>query len=236
MRTLAIISAVLLGYLTGAFAQGLDVDLRKPRPDSGSQAYRRRVTALIGDRYPSLLTGKPSGTPVLTVLFNPDGSVADSALDLLPRKDTELSVSEGQFARFGFYSGDLQYIGVDRINLRTSFAIVVFGALQPKNLDRELVDRLFPKLLDSKPPANDQIWILFDHEGKVVKRGEEAVDPSRLVETLQMRYPGIHTAEVTLSSVVRRDGRPLEDADGNAVQLECVWLAARSPLPQESRP
>lgn len=236
MQALALIWALLLASWTGAFAQPLDVDLRKPPPDSGSQAYSGRLTALIKDRYPSLLNGKPSGTPVVTVVFNPDGSVAQSALDLLSGKERELSVSEGKFARFGFNSGDLQYIGVDRVSLRATSVIVVVGALQPKNLDRELVDRLFPKLLDSKPPANEQIWILFDHEGKVVKRGEETVDPSRLVETLQRRYPEIHTAEVTLTSVVKRDGRPLEDADGNAVQLESVWLAARSPLPQQGRP
>lgn len=236
MRVLALISAVLLGFSTGLFARAADIDLRKLPPDPGSQAYSHRINELIRDRYPFLLTGKPSGTPVVTVVFNPDGSVADSALDLLSGKDRELSASEGQFARFGLSSGDLQYIGVNRVSLRATSAIVVFGTMRPKSLDRELIDHLFPKLLDSKPLANDQIWILFDHEGKVVKQGEETMDLSRLSEMLEARYPGIHTAEVTLTSVVRRDGRPLEDADGNAVQLECVWLAARSLLPQESRP
>jgi len=77
------------------------------------------------------------------------------------------------------------------------------------------------------------IWILLDHEGRVLRTGEEVVDSRALKTVLEARYPGIRTAEITTSPVFARDGKPITNSAGEILQLHCVWLAAGSPNPGE---
>jgi hypothetical protein len=113
--------------------------------------------------------------------------------------------------------------------------VVVFGARDSRDLDRALVQRYFPDALKRKAPPEGELWLLFTHDGEVVERGEEPLSPLSFPKTLEARYPGIHTAESTLASVVGVDGKPLIDATRHPLKLECVWLSADSPVPEHQQ-
>ena len=102
-------------------------ELVKPPPDASVQPSRERVTALIKERYPQLLLGHLSGTPVLTVLLNADGTIARSDLEISQQSAGTLTVTELQFTRFGLRSGELQSVGVEREQLPHGAVLIVFG-------------------------------------------------------------------------------------------------------------
>lgn len=229
---LALVHVSLLSVAAATTAaQQPPSELRKGPPDLGSRGYDKRLTALIQQRYPELNAGSPKGIPVVTVLLNYDGSVAGTHLELSPEGTPTLTASEEEFARFGLSAGRMQYIGVGRLQLPTTEAVVIFGAGDSRNLDRALIERFFPNALTQRAPPNDQLWVLFDHEGKILRVGEDTVAPERLRQTLEARFPGIHTADMTSSPVFGRDDRPLADLSHHALVLDCVWLTADSPLP-----
>jgi hypothetical protein len=91
------------------------------------QADSARLALLAEERYPRLLTEKLSGTPIVTVLFNPDGTVAETALEVSERDPTTLVVSEGQFAPFGVSGGQLRYLGVARVELPLNTVLIAFA-------------------------------------------------------------------------------------------------------------
>jgi len=80
-------------------------ELRKPAPDASAQPYRERLEALIGSRYPNLVTEKLPGTAVVTVLLEMDGAIAATHLDVSPEPLKELTASESQFAWLGVAVG-----------------------------------------------------------------------------------------------------------------------------------
>jgi hypothetical protein len=232
LRGLALVRVSLLAVTAAtAAAQQPPSELHKTPPDSGSRGYDKRLTALIEQRYPELATSKPTGIPVVTVLLNYDGSVVGTHLELAPEGTPTLTASEESFARFGLSAGRMQYIGVGRLQLPTTEAVVIFGAADSRELDRALIERFFPKARSRHVPANDRLWILFDHEGRVLRVGDDAIAPEHLRQTLEARFPGIHTADMTSSPVFGRDDRPLMDLSQHALVLDCVWLTADSPLP-----
>ncbi len=214
-----------------ALAQPSAPELRKGPPDSGSRGYDKRLTALIEQRYPGLHAGKPEGIPVVTVLLNYDGSVAGTYLEFAREGAAALTASEEKFARFGLSAGRMQYIGVGRIQLSTTPAVVIIGAGDSRDLDRALVERFFPNALTQRAPANHRLWILFDHEGRVLRTGEETTSPEKLRQALEARFPGIRTTDMTSSPVFGRNNLPLEDSSHHPLELDCVWLAAGSALP-----
>lgn len=103
-------------------------ELRKTPPDSGSRSYDTQLTALIEQRYSELNAGKPKGIPAVTVLLNYDGSVAGSYLEFAREGTPTLTASEEKFAPFGLSAGRMQYIGVGRVQLPSTEAVVIFGA------------------------------------------------------------------------------------------------------------
>lgn len=228
---LAPVGLLALAAGTGT-AQPSVEELRKGPPDPGSRGYDKRLTALIEQRYPELNATKPRGIPVVTVLLKYDGSVAGTYLEFAREGTPALTASEEKFARFGLPAGRMQYIGVGRIQLPTTPAVVIFGAGDSRDLDRALVERFFPKALTQQTSANDQLWILFDHEGRVLRVGEEAIALGNLRHALEARFPGIRTADMTASPVFGQDNRPLEDSSHHPLELDCVWLTADSALPQ----
>jgi hypothetical protein len=221
----------------GAMAQPVLDTLRKPPPDSMSRAYGTRLAALVESRYPELLASKHTGIPVVTVLLNWDGTVAATNLEYAPLEyaangdPPALTVSEEHFARFGHLAGQLRYMGAGRVQLANGPAVVIFGGRDAREVDRALVTRLFPKVLTQHAPVNDQLWIIFDHDGTVLRAGEEPVAPEKLRETLETRFPKMRTADVTTAPVFGSDDRPLEDAGHHALTLNCLWLTADSPPP-----
>lgn len=206
-------------------------DLLKPAPDARMQPFRERLTGLVRENYPQLLIGSFVGTPVLTVLFNPDGTVARSSLQLYTEPSGQLTATESQFAAFGLRSGELQYVGEARLELSSRTVLVVFGARSSQVLDRELVEQYFPRAVTGDFKVGENLWILFDHAGHVLKHGVEAVNPSNLAKTLEARYPGIHISDATVAPVMGRDDHPVENSRHHGVELNCLWLTADSPLP-----
>jgi hypothetical protein len=205
-------------------------ELRKPAPDASAQPYRDRLEMLIRSRYPKLITEKVSGTAVVTVLLEIDGQVATTRLDISPEPLKELTASESQFARLGVSVGELRYIGISQVDLPLNTVLVVFGARNSRDLDRALVERFFSSVLTEGLPEGEEMWILFDHEGQVLASGQELVS-SDLTSVLEARYPGIRIGSVVANTVYARDGHPLKGAEHESLQLNCVWLAADSPLP-----
>jgi hypothetical protein len=207
-------------------------DLQKRPPDAKGEPFRERLTALVKARYPRLLAGNLVGTPVLTVLFNSDGTIARSDLEISAKSSSTLTATEMQFARFGLGSRDLQYIGAGHVPLPGGTALVIFGARSAENLDRALAQRYFPKVLSEPAPSGQELWILFDPTGHVLKVGEALPQPGDLKKGLELRYPGIHISETTDSPLLGSDGRAIENVKHVPVQLHCAWLAPDSPLPQ----
>jgi hypothetical protein len=205
-------------------------DLLKPAPDAQIQPFRERLMGLMRDNYPQLLIGSFVGTPMLTVLFNPDGTVGRSSLQLYTEASTQLTASEAQFAGFGLHSGELQYVGEARLELSSRTVLVVFGARSGQVLDRELVEQYFPRAITGDVEVGESLWILFDHAGHVLRYGAEAVNPLSLVKILETRYPGIHISDTAVAPVIGRDDHPVEDSRHHAVQLNCLWLTVDSPL------
>jgi hypothetical protein len=206
-----------------ALAMG-GADLQMPPPDPQAQPYRDRLVALIEGQYPQLLTQKIAGTAMVTVLFDSDGTLLASNLEVVPAAVTTLTASEMQFARFGLAADDLKYIGTFRIPLPPNTIVVVFGARDSRKLDLALVEHFFPKVLAQGVPPGFGIWILFDHDGKVLRTGEERFESQDLRKVLETRFPNIRTSDITIAHV---DG-PLR----KGLQLHCVWLANGSPLPE----
>jgi hypothetical protein len=169
---------------------------------------------------------------MITVLFDPDGTLAGADLQVFSGALSVLTASESQFARFGLTAGELRYIGVARIQLPLNAVLVVFGGRDSRDLDRALVERLFPKVLAQGGAPNEEMWILFDHEGRALRTGQEHFDPSKLRKILEVRYPGIQTSAMTVTAIIGRDGRPIRSPSHDAIQLYWVWLAIGSPLPK----
>jgi hypothetical protein len=197
-------------------------DLLKPAPDANVQPFQERLTTLVKARYPQLLVGGLVGTPVLTVLFNSDGTVARSNLQLAQTPGT-LTATETQFERFRLRTGELQYVGEARVQLPRSTVFVIFGARSSEALDRELVERYFPQALASGVKPGESLWILFDHQGHVLKRGAEVLQTTDLKMLMEARYPGIRVSDATVA--------PVENSRHETLRLNCLWLAVDSPTP-----
>ena len=205
-------------------------ELQKPPPDAIAPSHER-MTALIKERYPQLLLGHLSGTPVLTVLLNADGTIARSDLEISQQSAGTLTVTEFQFAPFGLRPGELQSVGVEREQLPHGAVLIVSGTRSSVELDRALVERYFPKVMTERVPAGEELWILFDHSGNVLKFGEEILPSADLKDTLEQRYRGILISAITVSSVIAPDGRQIEDTAQVPLHLDCVWLTTNSPSP-----
>ena len=219
----------ICGSVVLAASQG--AELRKHPPDALGGPLQQQLQALVAGRYPRLLREKITGTAIVTILLNPDGTLGGANFEVSPSGSGGLAASEMQFARFGLAAGELRYIGVARIQLPLNTVRVVFGGRDSRDLDRALVERFFAKLSLQGVSPGTGIWILFDHEGRVLHTGEEPVEPAALRKTLEARYPGIRTSEMTTAPAMGRDGRPITDRRGQSLQLYCVWLAIGSPPP-----
>lgn len=209
-----------------AAAQPTEDSLVMPAPpDQG------RLRALLAQRYPELLEHRVTGTPVVIALFGADGQLVRTALESRSSPATAFTASEGEFERFGHLTAPLRYVGLVRLALPTNMVVVMFGGLGAPELDRALVERYLPRALAQGTRAV-AIWILFDHEGRVLLTGEESVETHSLRPVLEARFPGIRIAETTVTPVVGKGGRAVRNASGAALQLHCIWLEAGARLPQ----
>jgi hypothetical protein len=204
---------------------------RKPAPDAQTQPYRERLESLIESRYPRLTTQRITGTALVTVLFDADGTLAASNLEIMAAPVSVLTASELRFASFGLAAGELKYLGVARISLPRNTILVIFGEKDSRELDLALVAHLFPNVLAQGVPAGQGIWVLFDHDGKVLRSGQERFEAKDLRRMLEARFRGIRTSDMTVTPVIDRQEPLVKPSRNSALQLHCVWLAVGSSLP-----
>jgi hypothetical protein len=91
-----------------------------------------------------------------------------------------------------------------------------------------LVEHFFPKVLDQGVPTGFGIWILFDHDGKVLRSGEERFQSQELRNMLETRFPSIRTSDI---AVARVDG-PFSSPRNQP----CAWKSKPPPLLTASSP
>lgn len=203
-------------------------ELRKPAPDV-LRPTKETLADLVRIRYPQLLE-QVTGTPVVTMLFDPDGSVMRSNLTILAQNSGTLTATAARFEGWDVRVGELQSLGEVPVQLPHARALVIFGIRSDGILNRELVEHYFPEALTSGVPDGQRLWVLFDHEGHVRRYGVEGMPSADLRKRMQHRYPGVDITEVTVEQVMDRGGHPVEDRKHATLKLNCLWLAANSPL------
>jgi hypothetical protein len=234
VRTASGLSVGLIAILLGSGILRADApELQKPAPAAEAQPYRARIEQLLVTHYPRLLVERLSGAQTVLFLFNPDGSLAATALEEHATGQEALVASELQFARFGVSAGELRYIGAASLQLPLNKVVVVFAGRDSRQVDRALVEHYFPDALARGAPPGASLWILFDHEGRVLRTGSEHVDPAQLRKLLAQRYAGIALGDLTAAAVYGRDGRPVKNAQQETLQLYSVWLSSGSPVPSD---
>jgi len=221
-------------FLTAA-ASGLcqgdsSTELRKPEPSSLSPSSAR-FEALIKQRYPNILAHTFVGTPVVSVLVEPTGRITRSNLEVFTGPPSRFVASESQIARLAPAGAHITDRAFKIVKVSNTTVIELFAITDSHKLDRALVERFFPKVLKEGVPSGEGIWMLFDHEGRVLRTGQEHIELSNLRRMLELRYPGIQTASVASFPIVGRDEQPLE-MQQSMVRLHCVWLAIGSVAPE----
>ena len=218
------ISVAICGYPLKSPGADASTDLRKPAPDAQARPYQARLEGVIRERYPELFTRTVDGIPIVTALFDSQGNLLRTDLEVSSASASELGVSAASFRRFGVIASDLQYVAEASVQLPANTVVVAFAGIGSRELDRALVRRLFPQVFAQGTSGSEELWILFDHEGRVLRTGEEHFQAEHLRTLLEKRYPGIRTIDMTVTPVSNSRGRPL--------QLSCVWLSSDSPLPE----
>ncbi len=209
-------------------------ELRKVPPSFWLQ--RTELIEVIRERYPNLEKQDFSGTPLVTVLFSADGTVVATHLERLPDKASAPVASEAQFQRLGVTQGTLQYVGTARVAVGNSSPIVIFAARDSRDLDRALIEHYFPRAINERATDDRTLWILFDHDGRVIRTGSEVLNPKTFARTLEHRFSGIHTDEMMAVEIWSKDGKPVRNGAHHRLKLECVWLTGGSPVPSTSTP
>ena len=228
--------AVTLGVLflttaaLGLFQGGVSTDLRKPEPSSLPPSSVQ-FEALLKERYPDILTHTFVGTPVVSVLIEPSGRITRVNLEVFTGPPSRFVASESQIARLAPAGTHITDTGFKIAKVSDTTVIELFAVTDSHELDRALVERFFPKVLKEGVPSGEGIWMLFDHEGRVLRTGEEHIELSNLRRMLELRYPGIQTASAASFPVVGHDGQPLK-IRRSLVRLYCVWLAIGSVVPE----
>lgn len=222
-----------------------------PPPGTGTDSPGLRLgetfEALLRTRYPELLQGNSTGTPVIVVLLNEDMTVANSAqIDSIP-PDGRLKTTPDLFAAIGLAPDQVPYSGAMDVRLSAGSPNKVLVIYTERGRrDENFVSRLYPDtrkrdreiFLQQFPEAQSGVaaglgaWLLMDRNGATLRKGLEPITPE-WDATLRQRYKGIATQEMTVTNLVDEKGEPLRDAAGKAIHLHVVWLAPGSPLPAD---
>jgi hypothetical protein len=152
-------------------------------------------------------------------------------LEIFTGPPSRFVASESQIARLAPAGRHVTNRGLEIVTVSNTTVIELFAITDSHELDRALVERFFPKVIKAGVPSGKGIWMLFDHEGRVLRTGEEHIELSQLRGMLELRYPGIQTASAASFPVVGRDGQPLKIRQ-SPLRLHCVWLATGSVEPE----
>lgn len=227
-----------------------DKAILKPPPGNspGSPGFRlgQKFELLLTERYPELLQGQFTDTPVIVAALNEDMSVANSAQIASIPPDGKLQGTKDLFAPLGLTPEQVPFTGMMNVQLSADSqkkVVMVYtlanaseatlSTLFPdtRKLDRELFAQQFPDV-KSKVEAGQDPWLLMDRNGVALRKGLEPIT-DKWEETLKERFKGIATQEVTVTNLVDEAGKPLRDTAGKQVHLHVVWLAPGSPPPAD---
>jgi beta-lactamase regulating signal transducer with metallopeptidase domain len=217
----------------------------KPTPSGGAALeLGRHFERLLADRFPDLLERDGPGTAMVVLLLNEDWSVAKAAQVIT---SDEIPPTAAIFGVLGLAQEDVPYVGnmgmqspsnpdhkvlmvyTERSTPGQRFVSHVFP--DSRALDREIFRRYFPQAARQGVPAGEQVWVLLDREGHVLRSGQEPVDAPHWNRTLESRFPGISTQGITVTPITDEAGEPIRDAAGGELRLHSVWLAPGSPPP-----
>jgi beta-lactamase regulating signal transducer with metallopeptidase domain len=220
------------------------------KPVPGGESARQLGYAFerhIQQRYAGLLDEDVGGTAIVIALVNADRTVAKSAKIVSPRKIDEIQADESMFEAIGMKASEVPYLGAMGMqsprNADRKLLVIYTEKLTPgerfmsklapdtRAIDREIFDSRFPDSAKSGMPAGSHPWVLLDRQGNVLRSGVEPVNPKALNATLEGRFAGIKTREITLTPLVDAKNEPLKDGAGRPLHLFSVWLAPESPPP-----
>jgi hypothetical protein len=216
----------------------------KPPPGKESMGFKlgQHFEKHIRDTYPELMGGNFEGMPMIVALVNDDWSVAKSAKTMNPDPKGDVQATNALFGLIDIPPEDAPYVGAMHMQMAPDKFVVMVYTERTKPGER-FVSKIFPdtrrqdcELFQQSFPglgpliAGQNPWLLLDRSGKVLRKGIEPLTPA-WNETLEQRFAGIDTQEVTVTSITDAAGEPIRDVAGNELHLHSVWLAPGSPLP-----
>ncbi|HET9865360.1 MAG TPA: M56 family metallopeptidase [Steroidobacteraceae bacterium] len=246
LAAMAAVAACLFAAtsITAPALASADAPLKPAPSGSTALALGRHFEQVLADRFPALLEREGPGTAMVVLLLNEDWSVAKAAQVITT---DDIPTSESTFGVLGLAKEDVPYVGnmgmqspldpnhrvlmvyTERSTPGKRFVSHVFP--DTRALDREIYRRYFPQSATHGMSAGEQPWVLLDREGHVLRSGHEPVDSSQWNRTLESRFPGIRTQEITVTPITDDAGEAVRDAEGKELQLHSVWLATGSPPP-----
>jgi len=202
---------------------------------------------LLNSRFPGLLEERVAGTPVVVALINEDGTITRAEKFISPEPMENVNATKATFAMLGVEEASVPYVGnmgMRSPNDPSKVLLIVFTELakpgetfvsrmapDTRAVDRAIFNRYFSARAKEGVPAGEQLWVLLDHEGHVLRSGQESMSPPQWNRTLESRFPGIRTEGVTVTPITDVENKPLQDLGGKNLNLHSVWLAPGSPPP-----
>ena len=202
---------------------------------------------LLKSKFPGLLEEKVAGTPVVVALINDDGSITRAEKFISPEPIESVNASSATFAMLGLDEESVPYVGNMGMRSPTdpskTLLIVYTERATPgepfvskvapdtRAVDRAIFKRYFSAAATNGIPAGDGLWVLLDHEGHVLRSGQEPIVPPQWNRTIESRFPGIRTEGLTVTPLTDEANNPLQDKSGKNLHLHSVWLAPGSPPP-----
>ena len=226
-----------------------DVSTVLKPPPGGEQMMRlgHAFEQHIAGRYPGLFDRKVEGTAAVIMLVNGDMTIATSAQIVIAEPIEKIEVDASMFSAIGLKREQVPYAGAMGMQSPSDPALKVLAIYTEKKvgderfvsrlftntraLDREIFTQHFPHLASSGPPGDAHLWVLLDRDGHVLRSGQEPIAYDRIAPTLEERFNGIKTREVTVTPIIDESNQPVSDGQGRDVQLTSVWLAPGSPAP-----
>jgi hypothetical protein len=216
----------------------------KPPPGRESMGFKlgQHFEKHIQEKYPELMGGHFDGMPMIVALMNDDWSVAKSVKTMNPDPKGEINATNELFGLLGIAPADAPYVGAMHMQMaKDKFVVMVYtersrpgerfvSKIFPdtRKQDRELFEQAFPGT--TVVPAGQNPWVLLDRSGKVLRKGIEPVTPA-WNDTLEKRFAGIDTQEVTVTPITDATGEPMRDTAGKELHLHSLWLAPESAPP-----